>query len=417
VSATLDAAGLLARLPRTEPRGIFPGRPEEAAPDVVAAAFLARLDSADRAILVLVLGLGLDLGTVASALRLDPSIVSWRLRRSLLNGVPGQDAGVLERGVMHMLRERRPEELLAELPEGARERLAARVDSDDGHVTDRERRPGLGIGSLVLILVSAAGFMVYGAIRDVNPLWRGMSQIRLGDYPRARDAFLELGPLPQARAWTAITWLADGEFERALDVLAEPGAANYLGEFRPMDVPLQQTGADRRSAALLPRGLIADGRPDFVYLPGAATTLVLEVEPGGKDMRQKRYALPAAPPDTEVARLEYPAEWPELVEGLVLWDVQGAEPGADVEPTGFTVLEKGARRELQQRAAARLTHEIPLAAREFLRAHFDLRQGLYMQAGQRFARLAREFPAEDYPRRMLAEVAAALGVAPDVFLR
>jgi hypothetical protein len=89
----------------------------------------------------------------------------------------------------------------------------------------------------------------------------------------------------------------------------------------------------------------------------------------------------------------------------------------ETEPAGFTVIGTELRRELQQRSAARLTHEVPPAARQFLRAHFELRQGLYAQAAQRFAKLAHDFPEQEYPRRMLAEISAALAVDPEVFLR
>ncbi|HTE05464.1 MAG TPA: hypothetical protein VK824_04645, partial [Planctomycetota bacterium] len=428
-------ADLLARIPPAARRTLTPGPRASSASPAVAAAFLARLEATDRAILVLALGLGLDLGTVAFALQLDPSIVAWRLRRTLISGSDGGGPAALEAGVTQWLRSpaegvpargeaearragkaagagravREPAALaeshagraFAELPDVVRERIATRLDRHEEEAATNERRPGLGIGSLVLILVAAAGFMVYGALRDVNPLWRGKAQVRAAEYAAARDSFQELGSLPEGRAWIAMTWLAEGDYEHALAVLAEPETAKFLGEFRPMDAPLEPVDADPASQALLPRGLVADPRPRFVYVADGTSALTLEVHPEQPNVGRKvRWPLPAAGAATGVTVLEYPKDWPSLTEGVVLWDVQDGS----VEPTAFSVLEKDVRRDLVQHAAAFLTHEIPLSAREFLRAQFDLRNGLLEQAAGRFAMLAKEIPTAAYPRLMLARI-------------
>jgi hypothetical protein len=433
----LAVAELLGRLPAAPDRAVLPGRRDGAAAPAVAERFLARLEPADRAILVLVLGLGLDLGTVAFVLQLDPSIVAWRLRRTLLAEAEGADPVALERGVTRWLRSPAAARaggashagsngraqtvaagVFAALPAEVHERLALRLGSPGQDGAMAGRRPGLGIGSLVLILVAAAGFMVYGAVRDVNPLWRGMGLVRQGEYAAARTAFQELGALAEGRAWIAITWLAEGDYEHALGVLAEPDTARYLGEFRPVDTPLPRLDASASSLALLPRGLTAEPRPTFVYLADGATALTLEqqhADQPGKS-RKVRVPLPDAGKATGVVRLAYPAEWPDLAEGVVLWDVAEDEEG-ELEPTSFTVLERDARRSMAQKAAARLTHEIPSAAREFLRAHFDLRNGLLAQAGGRFALLAELFPDQAYPRQMVERIGAALGVDPAVLVR
>jgi len=427
---TSSVASLLARLPRPAQRSLLPDRHDAVADPAIAKHFLGQLEPADRSILVLALGLGLDLGSVAFVLQLDPSIVAWRLRRTLLSGPEGTEPAALESGVTQWLRSTAAgpghdngrggrgvtvaARHFAELPADTRERLAVRLDSHDQDETATSRRPGLGIGSLVLILVAAAGFMVYGALRDENPLWRGMALVRQADFPAARDSFQELGALPEGRAWVAITWLAEGNFEHAFAVLEDPAAARFLGEFRPFDTPLPKVGGAPGSHALLPRGLSAEPRPAFVYIADGATTLTLEInsdKPGG--YRKARWPLPGNGTATGIAVLAYPDEWPELSDCVVSWDVIEGE----TEPTTFSALARNVRREMNQHAAARLTHEIPFAAREFLRAQYDLRNGLLVQAAGRIATLAGLFPDAAYPRQTLARIGAALGVDPAALVR
>jgi hypothetical protein len=75
------------------------------------------------------------------------------------------------------------------------------------------------------------------------------------------------------------------------------------------------------------------------------------------------------------------------------------------------------RQELQRHAWQRLSHDIPIHARSFLRAHYYLRSGLYHQAGNQFRDLVEAFPDEPYPRQMVERIAAALGVDRAAFLR
>ncbi len=428
--ASPAVATLLARLPPPPQRELLPGRHDEVAGPAVAERFLGQLEPVDHSILVLVLGLGLDLGSVSYVLQLDPSIVAWRLRRTLLSGPESVAPAALESGVTQWLRNRSGDaagdgrsggkegtiaaRFFADFSADARERLEVRLDSHDQEASTATRRPGLGIGSLVLILVAAAGFMVYGAVRDVNPLWRGMALVRQADFNAARDSFQELGALPEGRAWIAITWLAEGDFDHALMVLAEPGATRFLGEFRPMDAPLPGVDFHPGSHALLPRGLSADPRPPFVYIADGATTLTLDLNPDepGRARKVSR-KLPGDGTATGVTVLPYPDEWPDLPEGVVLWDVQGAE----TEPTSVSLLPRDARREITLHATARLTHEIPLPAREFLRAQYDLRNGLLVQAAEHVATLAGLFPDAAYPRETLVRIGAALGVDPAVLVR
>ena len=109
----------------------------------------------------------------------------------------------------------------------------------------------LGIGAVVLILLAMFGFIAYGVIRDEDPMWRGKARMRQGQYAEARDAFRELGNLPEARALTATCWLAEGNFEKANEVLAETAAMQYLASFRPMTGELERF-----------RGRDADARPE-----------------------------------------------------------------------------------------------------------------------------------------------------------
>src|SRR5262245_20395667 len=92
-----------ARSPATaaepEPCWFYPSSRASPAPGPEAEAFLQRLDEEDRRIIVLVHGLSLDLGSVSRALRLDPSIVSWRVRHALQHGSNGSDPAAIERGL------------------------------------------------------------------------------------------------------------------------------------------------------------------------------------------------------------------------------------------------------------------------------------------------------------------------------
>ncbi|HEX5011101.1 MAG TPA: hypothetical protein VFY71_11945, partial [Planctomycetota bacterium] len=300
----------LARLPRGEPSWAFP---EAAAPDRAGAErALAELDDEDRRALVLSHGFALPLGDVAYAMRLDASVVSWRLRRAFM--LDGSSPAAVERGVATVLHERIESArdggapLPATLPPDVVERLEARLAGTADRRT-RSRAGGLGVGSLVLIVLGAAGFMVYGAIRDVNPLWRGFKLVRQGDFAAARQSFFEMGPQGEARAWVGFCFLAEGQFDRALEVLREPEARQFLGRFQPFDSPLPPYEGDPGSPALLPRGYITRSRPRFIFRAAPAGTLRLEQSPPGPGPDRPRTAAWPVDDTTgsgELGAFEYP---------------------------------------------------------------------------------------------------------------
>jgi hypothetical protein len=411
------------RLSAQEPCWILDGPPVgEPSRDEVTAFFDA-VDNVDRHLLTLLYGCGLDIGEAAFVLALDPALAHWRVQSALTGGLPERDAAALERGVHRLLGADRDQDtpwnlsrLIERLPPDARSRLEACLGGQRHDAGGDEGRSGLGIGSAVIIALAIAAFMVYGAIRDVSPVWRGRDRMRLGDFQGARRAFEELGKLPEARMWTAIAWLAEGQFDRANEVLLTGNAAGFLGAFRPMDRPLDRLDVDPASGALLPRGVISTQRPDFVFRAEGVGELVIEgvtpTEPP-RPLPVIRIPLDAAQQVPPFARLVYPADLRDLHAGSYVWTV----PGSETAPAPFTVLGEDQRRELQRHSWQRLTQEIPLHARTFLRGHYFLRNGLYMQAGLHFANLATTFPEQDYPRQMLQQIAEALDVDPSVFLR
>jgi hypothetical protein len=404
----------LARVPAREPTWVHP---EPAAPDRAAAdSVLAALAEEDRRVLVLSHGFGLALGDVAYALHLDASVVSWRLRRALAGR--GASPAAVERGLAALLRERVERArsgaapLPAQLPDDVGPRLEARLAGVSG--PQAARAGGLGVGSLVLIVLAAAGFMVYGAIRDVNPLWRGFRQVREHDYTAARQSFLEMGPSGEARMWVGLCWLAEAEFDRGIEALRDPLASEYLGRFQLVEAPLPPYEGDAESPALLPRGLISITRPRFVFRPVPAGTLRLEVTSTALGTDKPR-TVDWAVPDTTGSTLgvfEYPAEAPAMLEGKAVWWA----PGGEERPASFTVVNRTDLATMKTELE-RLSHDIPRTARDFLRGQYFLRNELYMQAGEQFARLAREFPEQPWPRQAVGRAAAALGVDPAVFLR
>jgi hypothetical protein len=402
-------------------RWIFPNAAAPAASHDEVLPFLDRQDGQDRALLALRYGYGLDLGASSWVLGLDPGLVHWRLRGNFAEWDGLSEPGELERGTAAVLtRDGAPSDtarrIVERLPFQARARLEAQLSGARGDEVTQDQRSGLGVGSLVLILIAAGAFMIYGAWNDINPLQRGKRDVRLGDFASARKAFDELGLLPEARAWSAITWLAEGRYDKAFEVLLDPTVRNYLASFRPLDEPLEPVDADRESGALLPRGLVTHRTPSFVYDPGPEGVLTIvwyALDDPTAVMRTIRIPVPDTRGGMPLARLEYPSDRPPLQAGVYEWWI----PGSEQHPASFTLLDDEQRREIQSRAWRMLSHEVPTAARTFLRAHYYLRNHLYMQAGEHFADLALEFTHERYPRRMLAETAAALGVDPSAFLR
>jgi hypothetical protein len=342
-------------------------------------------------------------------------VVGWRLRRALEPA--GAAAAAVERGLAGLLRDELRAQgepaLRATLPQGAIERLAARR-TRNGEAADAAGG-GLGVGSLVLIVMAASAFLVYGILQDTNPLWRGFALARQGQYATARAAFLEAGPLAEARAWIGLCWLAEGEFERGLEALREPAASQFLAAFRPMDAPLTPVEADPESPALLPRGLIWINRPEFVFLPAPAGELTLELTvdgPGRARPMTKHWEIPDSTGAGPFASFRYPAEAKPLFSGTAVW----WPPGGEEHPASFTVIPREQQVDLRA-GLERLTYEIPKPARDVLRGQYFLRHGLLLQAGEQFARLARDFPDAEWPRGEVGRVAEALAVDPRVLLR
>jgi len=400
-----------------EPSWIFPGSARSRVPGEQAGSFLSSLSEEDRNLFVLSHGLGLDLGTVAYAAHLDTSIVSWRLRRALMASEIAGEPGELERGVAALFSEdttgdwdanARLDAMSVEM----KSRLAARLASHAAGAAGAEARSGLGIGAVGLILLAMIGFMAYGVIRDEDPMWRGKARMRQGQYEQARNAFRDRGNLPEARALTAITWLAEGNFEKAMEVLAEPAAMQYLASFRPIDTDLERLEVEAGSSALLPRGLISSQRPEFVFVGGMAGELALE-QAAVDGTSTRRQQLIERPANGQLVRRAYPPAWAPLDAGACVWTAPGDTPNS----ASFTVMSRQQRQEIQRHTWQRLSHDIPLNARTFLRGHYYLRSGLYMQAGNQFRDLVRAFPEEPYPRDMVESVSAALGVDATAFLR
>jgi hypothetical protein len=392
---------------------------------------LEQQQEGDRHLLALVYGYGLDLGLAAWTLDLDPALAHWRLRAALAsagsNGSQGSRRGdgrgdTVEHALAALLRAGSgPSDeacrLLEELPRPAQVRLAAALDGSRAAAAASEgARPGLGVGSLVVVVSAIAAFLLYGVIRDTNPLRYGQTLVRLGDYPKARIALEEMGTLPEARVWIAITWLAEGEYERALEALQSPGASAFLAAFRPIDEPLTSIDGDRHSGALLPRGLIIAARPTLVYRSGPAGEILLAGQPlDGQpiELRPVRLAVGDTRAGGPVAALPWPGTLGKLPPGSYAWSA----PGDESAPVSFTLLPADQSATIETHARERLHYEIPYEAGAFLRAHYYLRHDLYTQAGQIFAGLHQRFPAQTYPLEMVEQIAAALGVDPSAFLR
>jgi hypothetical protein len=401
-------------------RWMFPAAAVAPAGADAARELLARSDTTERQLFALVYGYALDLGLAAWTLDLDAALAHWRLRTSLADAREGGSEG-LERSVAALLRAQggpsdEARRIAAELPAAARTRLQAALDGTRVASAGAAARSGLGVGSLVVVVFAIAAFLLYGVIRDSDPRRHGKNLVRLGDYATARIVFEELGTDPEARAWTAIAWLSEGNYQRALETLKDPGAMKYLAMFRPMDEPLEPLEVDPASRVLLPRGLITTPTPWLVYQAGPAGEILLLGRPldGAADpMLPIRIRVPETGAPPKIIALNWPAEVAPLKPGDYSWTV----PGSELHPGTFALLPDEQQHELESNAAERWRNEIPYAALVFLRAHFYLRNRLYMQAGQNFATLAARFPDEVYPREMVAQVAAALGVDPSAFLR
>ena len=388
-----------------------------------AAGLLRSLEDEDLDLMVLAYGLGLRVGPLSQALRIDPALVVWRLHRAFSRwsrvGGGGQEPGCMERAVADLLRGRATvtlpppagragwsvDELLEGLDESVQARLTARLADPEGEIN---QAGGVGIGLAVVVLGVALGFLAFGIVRDVDPMRRGNALMQQYEYRLAREAFLKVGTV-QARTRVVLCLLAEGRFQQALTELADPEVRALFKQFAPttpvpidLDLPAQ-------SRALLPRGLTITPRPPFVLRSGPAGQLVLSV--GGRELRLELPDTRGEGAGTFV--VEYPESWPTLATGRVMWRVEDG----DDNPGVFDVGDRELARRVRERNWRVLTREVPQRAQLFLRAHHFMSEGLLMQAGWQFARLAETFPAEPYPRQQVWAVAAALGIDPTALLR
>ncbi|MCB9896369.1 MAG: hypothetical protein H6825_00060 [Planctomycetes bacterium] len=403
-------------------RGV-PGRPPEEA-----AALLASLDAEDLGVFVLAYGYGMRLGAVAQTLRHDPATVLWRVQRALQHwtdehGTPGREAA-LEVGIADLLRGAVPadtalppppgdsaswsaRDLATSLGDEVRQRLADRIDA--------ERAPepavsGIGIGSIGLILLAIVGFALYGFVRDLNPLRRGTDLMKIGEFAAAREAFLKAGDTEESRKQTVLCWLAEGQFERALETMDDAVLASLM-PFAPRPRTFDSTVVRTPGRALLPRGTILNPKPSFVIRPGPPADLVVTVLVGTTPLSLGK-SLPDTSDSEGLVEVTWPDDWSGLIPGDTEWSVGGGEP------ITITLLDTELRDEIQKRVRWMMhTRDIPEAAKDFLLGHFYRNKGLLEASTEAFARLAERFPQAPYPREMVQQTARALGVDASVFLR
>ncbi len=409
-----------------------------------AARALCNLDPIDRRLLILSHGLGFRLGPVSYATRVDPALVTWHLQRAIDGAAKaaGVEADDLEAAI-HALLTRddhadvtpappegegaswRAAELLRHFPEDEISRLTARVVHNVDSNTLEESNPGLGVGAIAFVGVVVAAFMIYGALRDVNPVWQGTRLMQLGQYDEARRVLSDYARMTksgEAATKVILCWLAEGDFDEAFRELSEhtqltanfdPEANHPLGAFRPNDAPLEFVGGDPDCPAVLPRGLITNTRPPFVFLSREAGTLELNLIPKvGTEGDIRTVTVEVEPTSQRFTRITYPSHWAPIPPGAASWSAPGVETMAS-----FTVLETTRTRKLMNRARLGLPPSTPEPAKYFLRGHFYLRHELYQQAAEQFAWLVQEFPDERYPSDQLDLISDALGVDRKVFLR
>lgn len=407
-----------------EPGWLFARSRSEPCTGDEAAAFLGELEDEDLEIMALAYGLGLRVGSLCQATGLDPAIVVWRLHRAFsrwregsASGTP-RDCGALERGLSDLLSggsstSRPPLEgrdgwgaaaLLVGLPDDVQSRLA---DNPSLQAPAQPPAPGVGIGLAVIVLAVALGFLGFGIVRDVDPMRRGEALMRQYEYTLARDAFVKVGTV-ESRTRIVLCQLAEGRFEEAIADLEDDDVRQWFRQFAPSGDPVPIQDAPEDSRALLPRGLLTVMRPEFVVRSGPPGDLVLTVQ-----QRERRIELPDTRGGSESFVVPYPEDWPSLPAGRIVWHVEDGDDNA----AAFDVADLATIQRIRDRNWRVLTRDVPQRAQLFLRGHHFLAEGLLVQAGGQFARLAEVFPAEPYPRQQVWAVAEALGVDPTALLR
>lgn len=410
----------------------------EPATPTQAAEFLNDLDSEDFGLFVLAHGMGMRVGDVSQSLKLDPALVIWRMRRALHRAHeahPEIAPASLELAITDLIRN--PEashevppptrgagtwsvaHLVENLDASVQERLQAQLrppEADGG-------RSGLGIGVVILVLAGVAGFIVFGVIRDKNPLWRGEDLMRAGRFAQAREALAEHWDKEAAHEQIALCYLAVGDYDRALEAFAYPGVVERFGSFAPFDEPVEPLDWEQDSNALLPRGLVLNGRPTFVHRAGPPGRLHIRL--GWHDQQVDRLLeLEDSRNGPSIVRTDYPADWPSLPPGPVVWATvpwvrgpDGTRTVGEMSQADFQCLDRESQQEYRSDAKRFLDRSIPVKAHEFFLGNYLMRKGLYADAGQQFARLARMFPGSNYPRVMIERISAILGVEQAAFFR
>jgi hypothetical protein len=411
-----------------EPVWLFQGSHVEREPVSSAAKLLERLDQRDFTLMVLTYGLGMRVGEISRAVRLDPALVIWRLHDVFHRWVEERgeegEASALERALRDLLHGDGKSTPPPPLNACASWRADDLVDLLDSEVLQRlhanihlptvveKRTPGLGIGLAILIGLGSLAFLGYGVVRDISVMMRGHDFMREGNYSDARSEFRKEGT-PEATKWIMVSLVADGRFDEALDMLAIPSNNDLLGAFAPSQKPIAgglEYALDSR--AILPRGLINTPRPELIVATGTPAEIVLSPQEG-RDRAQRRFVLEDTRDQGGIVTVPFPEDWPSLRPGRYVWRVDDGEPTS----AAFDLADPKIAAQVRQRNWRFLTRQVPPQAQYFLAGHHFLNAGLTMQAGRQFGKLANYFPSKRYPHEQVDSIATALGVDPIVFLR
>ncbi|MFT7464103.1 MAG: hypothetical protein ACI9EF_002452 [Pseudohongiellaceae bacterium] len=429
MSTTMTAVDL----PLEEPIWLFHGPHDKGAPAATVAGLLERLDQRDFTLMVLTYGLGMRVGAISRATKLDPAIVVWRLNDVFIRFNEERDEkrspAPLERALRDLLRDEsndapappkgcaswQASELVSLFDKEVQQRLEATIKEPD---RVEKRQAGLGIGLAFLIGLGSLTFLGYGVIREINVMMRGHTLMRTGNFEDARSEFKKESTLESTK-WIIVSLLAEGRYEEALGMLTEPNYTALFGAFEPTHQPVSEdVDHNIASRAVLPRGLMINPRPEFIVRAGPPAEIELEpvalLESNSEPLPTLRWVLPdSRDHDGQYVTVPFPKSWPSLQPGRYVWRVDdGAPTGAAFDLVDQTIADG-----VRDRNWTFLTRQVPIRAQNFLRGHHFLNAGLAMQAGRQFGKLANEFPTENYPRQQIWRIAETLGVDPAVFLR
>jgi len=403
-----------------------------------AADFLNNLDAEEFGLFVLAHGFGMRIGEVSKSLKIDPALVIWRMRRALARAQkehPHIGSGSLELAITNLIRDPNisddvpppqygatawtASQLVKSLDLAVQNRLSARLQRESPDIT----HSGIGIGVVVLVLALIAGFIIFGVIRDVNPLWRGQNLMREGHFAEARQAFTKHWDEVAAQEQIALCYLAVGEFNAALECMNYPGVKEQLGAFAPFEENVPPLNFETTGRALLPRGLTLNSRPTFVHRAGPSGRLHIRL-----GWRREQVDRILELPDTQYgpafARTAYPRDWPPLPPGPVVWatvpwitEPDGTQRAGNLSQADFQYLGQESLMKYRSNTKRFLDRSVPAKTHDFFRGHYLMREGLFTDAGTQFSRLSRLFPESGYPVEMVDKIAVILGVEPGAFLR